>query len=83
VVRRDCQQLIPGTTCQDLDDDFWNLMCVPEKECPVEFTGETCENGIITFCFMGEITTLDCREYGLSGCTTEDTLDGTIAACTP
>jgi hypothetical protein len=79
VVRIDCQEVIPDTTCHDLNDDFWGLMCVPEQDCPSDFTEETCQDGVITFCWMGEVTTLDCRAYGLSGCRTE----GTAAACTP
>jgi hypothetical protein len=77
--RADCAKLIPNTTCHDLDDNFWGLICIPKKECPSDFTEEACENGVITFCFMGEIATIDCREYGLSGCTTTDI----AASCTP
>jgi hypothetical protein len=45
-------------------------------------TPETCADGVITFCYFGHKTTVDCRSFGLSGCTATNTAPAK-ASCTP
>jgi hypothetical protein len=48
-------------------------------------TSESCSNGVITYCMSGSTSTLDCKQYGLSGCGTTVATGNqqTIAQCTP
>ena len=51
-----------------------------------ENTSDTCDGGVITYCMWGVKTTLDCKTYGLSGCTTVSaslTPGQVVAECTP
>ena len=55
-------------TCRMLSDDGptcgrANAQC----DAAAPFS-ETCQDGIVTFCLLGEIRTIDCKHLGFSGC---------------
>ncbi|MBI5478955.1 MAG: hypothetical protein HY906_08875 [Deltaproteobacteria bacterium] len=79
--RRDCADLDPALTCR-LDSRGAAECAAVAQECD-EHTAETCTGGVITFCLLGEVTTVDCAAYGLSGCTTLTENEQTVARCTP
>jgi hypothetical protein len=78
----DCSLESPDATCQVQSDG--SAQCVGTgTQCTAE-TPETCANGVITYCMWGTKTTVDCKAYGLSGCTTFTSSPGTTgASCTP
>ena len=80
--RRDCAALDPALTCRL--ESHGAAECAPLAQQCDEHTAETCEGGVITFCLLGEVATVDCASYGLSGCTTFLTeTEQTVARCTP
>lgn len=75
--RVDCAALDSHLTCKDHGGG--QVECTGAgTECD-DKTPETCKDGVISYCFWGKKTTLDCKSYGYSGCTS---LDGG-AGCTP
>jgi hypothetical protein len=79
--RLDCAGVVPGTTCRLQSDG--SAACVGTSTECTNTTPETCANGVIGYCMWGVKATVDCKAYGLSGCTTFTTGSGTGAACTP
>ena len=80
--RFDCTSQHPNSTCQLQSDG--SAACVGTGTECTSTTPETCVNGVITYCMWGVKTTVDCKAYGLSGCTTFGVGSGpTGAACTP
>jgi hypothetical protein len=65
VAHFDCASLGP-LTCQG--SSFPNCFGAG-TEC-ADFGGETCQDGVITYCLWGTKQTMDCKSYGFSGCTT-------------
>ncbi|MBI5479086.1 MAG: hypothetical protein HY906_09530 [Deltaproteobacteria bacterium] len=83
LAHRDCAALHPALTCRI--GDYGIADCAPvAQECD-HSAPETCQAGVIAFCSFGVVTTLDCTQYGLSGCATgySDIRPGTRAYCTP
>jgi hypothetical protein len=80
--RFDCRDTHPAWTCRlDADNE---PDCVPDKEECLIVTDETCDDGVVTTCVGGEITELNCKKYGYSGCATMvNDVDRTVAYCTP
>jgi hypothetical protein len=80
--RLDCSRLAPELTCGP-DAQLEGMSCVVEANgCRVDSYDESCAGGVITFCALGEVASLDCKSKGLSGCSS-DTVDGrTVAWCT-
>jgi hypothetical protein len=63
--RVDCAVANRALTCRVVAD---SPHCVPAaQECDFT-TPEECADGVITYCDLGRVATLDCRSYGLSGC---------------
>jgi hypothetical protein len=80
--RFDCTSQVPDSTCQMQSDG--SAACVGTGTQCTSTTPETCANGVITYCMWGVKTTVDCKSYGLSGCTTSTGGSGpTRTACTP
>jgi hypothetical protein len=73
----DCTKLGPQVTCRLASDG--SAQCAGAGTQCDSTTPETCQNGVITYCMWGTVTTLDCKRYGLSGCATQSG----IAQCTP
>jgi len=80
--RLDCSQLAPELTCGP-DAQLAGMSCVAEaNECRVDSYDESCAGGVITFCALGEVASLDCKAKGLTACSSA-TADGrTVAWCT-
>jgi hypothetical protein len=78
--RFDCAQFGPELTCQANGDGSVNCGGTA-KQCTAG-TAETCADGVITYCWFGTTTTLDCKQYGLSGCSTTMASGSTWARCT-
>ncbi len=84
VTTLDCGAIGLGVDCRVLMDG--TAACQGTSGCNDDdgTTKESCNDGIISLCIFGTTTTLDCRSYGLSGCTTTALGGGrTFAACTP
>ncbi|MBW2704309.1 MAG: hypothetical protein JRF33_26110 [Deltaproteobacteria bacterium] len=61
----DCGSLHPQATCR-MEEGM--PACRP-KSSGCDYTlPETCLDGVITYCDMGQIATLDCGQFGASGC---------------
>jgi hypothetical protein len=78
----DCAPLGFGLECQVTGG---SAQCVGTSGCKSDVSGykETCDAGVITMCIAGSTVSLDCKQYGLSGCTTTTLPGGEIAArCT-
>jgi hypothetical protein len=78
--RVDCAQLFPEQTCTSNGNgtfycDGAGTQCSPD-------TAESCSGSVITYCWFGTVATLDCKQYGLSGCTTMTQGAITSARCT-
>jgi hypothetical protein len=81
VGRRDCASLDPALTCRLRSGGAAG--CEPvAQECDAN-TAETCVGGVITFCLLGEVATVECGKYGFSGCTTLTESERTVARCVP
>lgn len=75
--RVDCTGLDSHLTCKDKGSG--QVSCEGAgTECD-EDTAETCKDGVVTYCLFGTKTTLDCKSFGYSGCTS----GSKVAACTP
>lgn len=80
--RLDCKKLHPDLTC-GFDAARDTVTCVPARnECSIN-GDDTCQQGVITTCLMGEITEVDCTRYGHTGCATTREGTRTIAYCVP
>jgi hypothetical protein len=79
--RLDCKNLAPEYTCgQDARIDGMNCVaaaneCLPDHD-------ESCTGSVISFCSLGEIRELDCLAQGMSGCSSANAGDQTVAWCT-
>lgn len=80
VAHFDCASLGP-LTCQDSSPPGHPGCVDASTECD-GLGDETCEDGVITLCMFGARTTMDCKSYGLSGCTTALSGTQTLAQCT-
>jgi hypothetical protein len=79
----DCAALGLGIECQVTGG---SAQCVGTSGCKPDVPGyaETCDAGTITLCIAGATVSLDCKQYGLSGCTTTTLPNGEVAArCVP
>jgi hypothetical protein len=45
------------------------------------YGAESCQDGVITYCRVGQVATFDCRSVGLSGCATQLMDARTVAGC--
>lgn len=80
--RLDCKALHPDLTCR-IDTDNGMAECQPAKnECRID-GDDSCQEGVITTCMMGEITEVDCTRHGHTGCATTREGTRTIAYCVP
>lgn len=81
VGRFDCAQLGPERTCVADPTHPSTFGCgTTGTQCTVS-SPESCDGSVLTYCWFGNVATLDCKAYGLSGCTTT-THDGSIwASC--
>ncbi len=67
VGRLDCRSYQRQHTCMYLLDG--GITCFPEVIGGCENpSGVTCQLGVVIFCLEGELTHLDCRDYGYAGC---------------
>jgi hypothetical protein len=81
IAKFDCATEDPNATCAISTDG--SAECVGAgKECTT-MTPETCAAGVVTYCLWGTKTTVDCKSYGLSGCTTKTTAGVQVAGCMP
>jgi hypothetical protein len=83
LARFDCSSYGLPLTCKPASDG--SVGCVGSAtECD-DTTPETCESGVITFCYLGTKTTANCKSYGFSGCmaTTPTGMNPATAYCTP
>jgi hypothetical protein len=76
----DCASLGPLFTCGPFTGG--SVTCVSAANDCTEATPETCADGVITYCLWGTVATLDCKSYGLSGCTTSPGGPPTLVGCT-
>lgn len=73
LARFDCRDLSPYLTCSATED---RVDCASDGCDPLH---ETCEDGVIEFCWGGTEQRIDCRRYGFSGCELgEDELRGRV-----
>jgi hypothetical protein len=72
----DCSNLGSQVTCRLASDG--SAGCAGAGTQCDAMTPETCNGGVVTYCMWGTITTLDCKQYGLSGCAAQ----GGVARCT-
>lgn len=69
-----CRERADGPRCEPVE-----ITCDPTAP-----PAETCQDGAVTFCMMGQQRTIDCAAHGLGGCRTMDLggVDGWTALCT-
>jgi hypothetical protein len=77
----DCAAFDPGFACRI--EGHGQTGCAPSAtECDVETYVESCAKGVITFCLLGELTTVDCTSFGYSGCSMVPDTEVPAARCT-
>jgi hypothetical protein len=79
--RVDCTTLDPGFTCKQMSDG--TVTCAGAGTQCTDSTPESCADGVVTFCMLGNKATLDCKSYGLSGCAVNPGSMPAQAHCTP
>ncbi len=77
--RIDCSLLNQDAVCVE---EYGLPICMFGSECEIH-SNEECNDGVITFCMLGKVMDLDCREFGYSGCNTNDYYGMTGAYCVP
>ena len=77
----DCSTLDPSFICVIGEDQHAGCYSVPVT-CDQNFS-ETCSGSVISFCQLGNIATLDCSDYGFTGCGVQSAGSHNIAFCKP
>ena len=77
-VRVDCEKPVDTDIC--IEGTYGASCEYILTECYSD-TPETCENGVVTFCFFGEVRKFDCRDFGFSGCAVEAGVKSDVAYC--
>jgi hypothetical protein len=77
----DCQKLGSQVTCGH--DPTSAINCVGAGTQCNDETSESCNGSVLTYCMWGTISTVDCKQHGLSGCATRQETNRTVAHCTP
>jgi hypothetical protein len=80
IARVDCAELGPESTCTSNGNG--TFFCGAAGTQCTSSTAESCNGSVLTYCWFGTVATLDCKQYGLSGCAT--TMQGALtwARCT-
>jgi hypothetical protein len=82
VARFDCAQYSGGVlTCTSEGDGKFG--CGGAGTQCSSSTPESCNGSVLGYCWFGNVATLDCKAYGLSGCATTTQNGSTRAHCTP
>jgi hypothetical protein len=80
--RFDCAQWGPELTCTTDPNASFSFSCGNVATQCTSSTPESCNGSVLTYCWFGAVSTVDCKSYGLSGCATTTQNGATTAHCT-